>query len=1061
MGRRAGSAVSGSFYFRRLMLAAGAVALPFLALTAFNLHTQQQEAHEAARHQVRQRAEVAAQAVADTLGRAERVLGYLATLPALQSRDAAACNAALRSVVAADPLLNNLGAMDLQGRPLCIALAGSSVPASLLGQPWAAPALQADGLHISDPFFGIVSGRWAVVMTRPLRDAQGRKAGLLAAAIDLREMAERPLSTLGLPKGSALVLLNSQGRLVGSSEALMRWVGQPVVDEVMAHFRSGGAEVFEATGHDGVRRLASLVALPRYGLRVGAGVPADAVLGAARQRLLRDGAAALAILALAVAVGLLGARALNRPIRSLARTARELAEGNLLARADESLPGELGALAAGFNRAVAAHMVSDVAQHAQGLAESASAAKSQFLANMSHEIRTPMNAILGFTDLALRGPLQPRQRDYLLRIEAATGSLLRIVDDILDFSKIEAGRLDLEQTVFRLDELLERCLATVAGPAQRKGLELVAAVAERVPMTLVGDPLRLQQVLLNLCGNAVKFTARGEVELQVARVESDDPGAIRLRFTVRDTGPGLSPEARAQLFEAFGQGDASTTRHHGGSGLGLAISQRLVALMGGEFEIADAVGGGACFSFTACFGACAIEASDGAAPPLAGCRVTVIEAHARTREVWAEALASAGADVSVADGLAAGSRPPAGELVVIGRPADDAPMALVARLAPAQAAVPAGHAPPRVLLVTTTTSADADAATADARVAGVLVKPVLGTSLQLAARRVLVGERPLPSLPGGAGTRGGPAAGGHGEIGTLLRGRRVLVVEDNEFNREVVTDLLADVAGARVRVVARGEDALRAVEQEDFDAVLMDLQMPGMDGFEATRRIRGLASGRGQAPRIVAMTAHALPSDRQRCREAGMDGFIAKPFLPHDLYALLVQQLADRPVAPREGAAQAGAAPGAQPPPERIPVPQEADAGAGVAAAPAEPLPPSGVDIELGLRRCVGRGALYGRIAQRFVDARRGEAERLYELLRLDERDALRALAHAGASTAGSLGAERLRRLARDLEDAILDQRPGPVLAALVAQFDAEHAQVHAALATYLARAGQASGAAG
>ncbi len=518
----------------------------------------------------------------------------------------------------------------------------------------------------------------------------------------------------------------------------------------------------------------------------------------------------------------------------------------------------------------------DEVLRARDQAESATRAKSEFLANMSHEIRTPMNAVLGMTELALRGDLPARERDYLVKARSAAESLLSVLNDILDFSKIEAGKLELERVPFRLRDVLQAVATVVGLRAQEKGLRLAFEVAPAVPARLVGDRLRLEQVLINLFTNAVKFTERGEVVLTVAPADGAPagPGTL-LRFAVRDTGIGMTTEQVAGLFQPFNQLDASTSRKYGGTGLGLAICRRLVGMMGGEIGAANTPGQGSEFRFTAVF-----EAAD-----------------------------AAGADEPVATG-----------------PGDEAALLLA------------------------------------------------------------------------------------------LRSRRVLLVEDNELNQIVAAELLRTVCGMQVSVAESGAEALSRLGTEAFDLVLMDVQMPGMDGYEVTRRIRRDPAF-ATLP-IVAMTAHAMAADRERCLAAGMNDFLSKPFEPQELFRILNRWLRIGPV--------------------------------GAEARRVDGMGAAAVSVELGLRRCMGIAELYATVVRRYLDSRSRPAEDIRAAIDAGDLAAAARVAHSLISTAGALGAMRLSETARALQVAI-DADDAERRHALMQTLEAEQVAVRRELEAYLA----------
>jgi signal transduction histidine kinase/CheY-like chemotaxis protein len=517
-------------------------------------------------------------------------------------------------------------------------------------------------------------------------------------------------------------------------------------------------------------------------------------------------------------------------------------------------------------------------ERARAVADAAARAKGEFLANMSHEIRTPMNAVLGLTHLMLATPLAERQRDYLQKIDDAGRSLLRIINDILDFSKVEAGKLELERAPFDLDELLGQAAHTTRGLIGGKPVELVVRREAEVPNRLQGDALRLKQVLVNLLSNAIKFTPRGEVLLRVATVQDGDP--LKLRFTVRDTGIGMSPEQQRKLFEAFAQADTSTTRRYGGTGLGLAISRRLVRLMGGEIALRSAPGEGSEFEFTLSLRRADDQAApvDGAAGRLAAARrlvagrtALVVDDNLTARLALAAMLRSFGMRVVEAEGpavaLAAAREAGAGGLsfalaLVDWRMPDVDGFTLVEKLRRIASTADAAF-----VMVSAHDRQAVERAGAASPTDGVLQKPVTPSSLLETLYRALEAHAPEP----------GPVPS---FVAPALQGR-VLLVEDNELNQIVAGELMRSF-GLEVIVAADAKQALQCLRDgRPWDAVLMDVQMPEIDGLEATRMLRAMPAF-ARLP-VIAMTANALSGERERCLAAGMDDYVSKPIDPQRL----------------------------------------------------------------------------------------------------------------------------------------------------------------------------------
>jgi PAS domain S-box-containing protein len=693
-------------------------------------------------------------------------------------------------------------------------------------------------------------------------------------------------------------------------------------------------------------------------------------------------------------------------------TERQQAEDQILALNDsleERVTQRTAALAQANERLLAQE---GELRDAKARAEDGSRMKSDFLANMSHEIRTPMNAIVGMTHLALKNAVDARQQDYLRKIQRSAHHLLGIINDILDFSKIEADRLTLEKIDFQLATVLDNFANLISEKAADKGLELIFDVAPDVPGIVVGDPLRLGQVLINYGNNAVKFTERGEIQVSVERLEQTQ-GEVLLRFAVRDTGIGLSEDQISRLFQSFQQADTSTSRQYGGTGLGLAIAKRLSDMMGGEVGVQSQPGQGSTFWFTARLGLSQRSAPMVEAHGPAGAhRVLVVDDNANARQVLRETLQRLGFRAESVDGGLASVE----AVQQADRLADPFDVVLMDWQMPGVDGLEASRRirglalshRPQMILVTGFGREEVMERAGHEEFSAVLVKPVNPSLLLDHLMHVVqVATRPLPvSLP--AGPQAPVSASMVG-----LRGARVLAVDDNDINLQVARELLEDV-GVLVQTASDGEQAVQKVRDREFDLVLMDMQMPVMDGLAATRAIRQLPQ-RETLP-IVAMTANAMDQDRQRCIDAGMNDFLAKPIDPDRLFEMLASWIKPRATKP-------GATDAAQIPLSSEPVRSHLSmAWSGI----------EGLDANAGLRRVAGKEATYRNLLAKFVSGQRETVRGIDTAMASDDVALAERMAHSLKGVAANLGAHQVQGLAADLESAIRQGVPrGQLLARL------------------------------
>ncbi|MDL2272327.1 response regulator [Desulfovibrio sp. OttesenSCG-928-I05] len=949
------------------------------------------------------------------------LLTTIAQLEAVQRGTSESTLELFRNLLSNYPYLGNLllsdkdGAVRVSARPM-------DGTVNIADRPEFTAAVGSGKMAVSAFGYSPVDGEGGLRFAYPVTDRRGRLLGVLSGYIRVDKYI-LDISDSELPRDAQIRFLDRIGTEIFAFPAGESALGQDALEweTIQADGNDEGVILF--TGVEGEERLLAFSRLTLPGeespyLAVALSLSREAAFAAVDAYTYRNlfflVTAALVALLLTVAVI---KRTMIRPMRRLVSSVARLGRGDLSARTGMGeLPGEMGELARTFDDMAGSLESRNIElTAAQKISDAANKAKGKFLSSMSHEIRTPMNAVLGMAYLALKTPLTPKQQGYITKIYSAANTLLGIINDILDFSKIESGQLHIENVPFRLDDILENLAMVISQKAEEKELEILFRIDGNVPQRLVGDPMRLGQVLINLGSNAVKFTETGEIQISCSVVELAEE-AVRLRFVVRDTGIGMTSEQIGRLFTAFTQADGSTTRRFGGTGLGLTITKRLLEMMDGDIHVESSFGHGSTFTFTALLGRVKEAENDFALARNADDRILVVDDNESARDVISTLLrelrfkadTAVSAEEAYAMVLEAEGEGQAYSLILMDwrMPGTDGLEATyVIRNSLGL------QTPPPVLIVTAFGKGETVFQAEKAGAEAVLYKPVNKSLLYDAVLNVLHGKHGNQLVSGSRRRE-------HREQYSFPD-LRVLLVEDNPVNQQLATEILED-AGAVVTLAENGKEALAALGMGEtegqsaerdmqpwkklpFDVVLMDLQMPEMDGYEAASRIR--RNPRYDTMPIIAMTAHAIVEERERCLAVGMNDHIAKPIEVGKFFATLsawatpdreqyIQRIVQRP------SRQTGEAS-----PEQ---------------APSQPLPDlPGLDVPTALRRLGGNRMLYLKLLRQFLENQAGAGVALRDALAAGDKDTAHRIAHTVKGLAASLGADSLNKSAALVEERV------------------------------------------